>query len=135
MNKTEDILEKLKAVEQPAIDNPDALTNLIMSNLPEQAGSPRQTGAGLEPRTILIALRIVSSIAALYLVGLFFYLQIEPTSNTKTAYNKVETNLPAPQPAYCTEGTPREILMCYLERKQAQPNTYSLLKQMNDESK
>ena len=37
MNKTDDILKKLSALEQPAIDNPDALTDLIMSSLPEQA--------------------------------------------------------------------------------------------------
>ena len=36
MNKTNDILEKLKAAEQPVIDNPDELTDLIMSSLPEQ---------------------------------------------------------------------------------------------------
>ena len=88
------------------------------------------------PSAILVAMRIISSIAAIYLVGFFFYLQQEPVAKVETAYNNnVETNQPAPQPAYCTEGTPREILMCYLERKQAQPNTYSQLKQMNDESK
>ena len=130
MNKTEDILEKLKAIEQPTIDNPDVLTDLIMSNLPEQEAPASK------PQAMLTVLRIVSSIAALYLVGLFFWLQQEPVAKVETAYNnKVEEPQPAPQPAYCTEGTPREILMCYLERKQAQLNTYSQLKQMNDESK
>ena len=129
MNKTEDILEKLKAVEQPIIDDSDALTDLIMSNLPEQAG------VGLAPGAILIALRIITSVAALYLIGLFFYLQVEPTGKTETAYNNmVEKQQPAPPPAYCTEGTPREILMCYLEHRQAQPDTYRQLKQMNYEN-
>ena len=136
MNKTEDILEKLKSTEQPAIDNPDALTDLIMSNLPKQAGSPRQTEAGPAPRSILPVLRIVSSIAALYLVGLFFYLQQEPVAKVETAYNnnKVEEPQPAPQPAYCTEGTPREILMCYMERREAQPHIYQQLKQKSYEN-
>ncbi len=134
MNKTEDILEKLKAIEQPAIDNPDALTELIMNNLPEQS-APQEVHAS-KSHAILIALRIVSSMAALYLVGLFFYLQQEPVAKVETAYNnKEETNQPAPQPAYCTEGTPREILMCYMEHRQAQPNTYSQLKQLNNENK
>lgn len=129
MNKTEDILEKLKAIEQPTIDNPDALTDLIMSNLPEQEAPASK------PQAMLTVLRIVSSIAALYLVGLFFWLQQEPVAKVESAYNnKVEEPQPAPQPAYCTEGTPREILMCYLERRQAQPDTYKQLKQMNYEN-
>ena len=89
-----------------------------------------------KPSALLIALRIISSIAAIYLVGLFFYLQMEtPTKPVATYYNKVEKNQPAPQPAYCTEGTPREILMCYLEHRQAQPDTYKQLKQMSYENK
>ena len=88
-----------------------------------------------KPSAILITLRIVSSIAAIYLVGLFFYLQQEPVTKVETAYNNVEKEQPAPQPAYCTEGTPREILMCYLEHRQAQPDTYKQLKRMSNENK
>jgi hypothetical protein len=129
MNKTEDILEKLKAIEQPTIDNPDALTDLIMSNLPEQEAPASK------PQAMLTVLRIVSSIAALYLVGLFFWLQQEPVAKVETAYNnKVEEPQPAPQPAYCTEGTPREILMCYMERREAQPHIYQQLKQKSYEN-
>ena len=130
MNKTEDILEKLKAIEQPTIDNPDALTDLIMSNLPEQEAPASK------PQAMLTVLRIVSSIAALYLVGLFFWLQLEPVAKVETAYNnnKVERPQPAPQPAYCTEGTPREILMCYMERREAQPHIYQQLKQKSYEN-
>ena len=88
-----------------------------------------------KPSAILITLRIVSSIAAIYLVGLFFYLQQEPVAKAETAYNKVEQEQPAPQPAYCTEGTPREILMCYVERRKAQPHIYQQLKQKLYENK
>ena len=133
MNKTNDILEKLKAVEQPAIDNPDALTDMIMNNLPDQDSPQKEQPQ--KPQAILIALRIVSSIAALYLVGLFIYLQQEPVAKVETAYNnKVEKQQPVPPPDYCTEGTPREILMCYLEHRQAQPDTYKQLKRMNYEN-
>ena len=133
MNKTNDILEKLKAAEQPAIDNPDALTDLIMSSLPEQDASQKEQTQ--KPHAMLIALRVISTIAALYLVGLFFYLQQEPVTKVETAYNnKVEEQQPAPQPAYCTEGTPREILMCYMERREAQPHIYQQLKQKSYEN-
>ena len=133
MNKTNDILEKLKAAEQPAIDNPDALTDLIMSSLPEQDAPQKEQAQ--KPHAMLIALRVISTIAALYLVGLFFYLQQEPVAKVETAYNnKVEEAQPAPQPAYCTEGTPREILMCYMERREAQPHIYQQLKQKSYEN-
>ena len=89
-----------------------------------------------KPSALLIALRVISSVAAIYLIGLFFYLQQEPVAKVETAYNnKVEEKRPAPQPKYCTEGTPREILMCYLERRQAQPDTYKQLKRMSNENK
>ena len=79
-----------------------------------------------KPSAILIALRTISSIAAIYLVGLFFWLQQTPEIKTGTAYN---TGKPTPPTSYCTEGTPREILTCYLERRKAQPHIYQQLKQ------
>ena len=83
-----------------------------------------------KPSALLIALRIISSAAAIYLIGLFFYLQQEPVVKVEMANNiMVEEKQPAPQPAYCTEGTPREILMCYVERRKAQPHIYQQLKQ------
>jgi hypothetical protein len=129
MNKTDNILEKLKAAQQPTVDNPDELTDLIMDSLPEQDAPLKEQPA--KPHAVLLTLRIVLSMAAVYLVGLFIYLQAEPTNKVEIVYNnKVES----PQPAYCTEGSAREILMCYLERKREQPSTYSLIKQKIYES-
>ena len=80
-----------------------------------------------KPSAILIALRTISSIAAIYLVGLFFWLQQTPELKTETVYNPGK---PTPTTtSYCTEGTPREILTCYLERRKAQPHIYQQLKQ------
>ena len=91
--------------------------------------------ASSRPYAVIIALRAISSIAAIYLVGLFIWLQMQPEPKAATAYiNKVEQNQTPPAPQDCTEGTPREILMCYLERRQAQPDTYKQLKQMNYEN-
>ena len=88
-----------------------------------------------KPSALLIALRFISSAAAIYLVGLFIWLQLQPAPKAQMAYTpKVEQSQPAPQPAYCTEGTPREILMCYIEHRKAQPDTYKQLKQMNYEN-
>ena len=88
-----------------------------------------------KPSAMLIALRFISSAAAIYLIGLFIWLQLQPAPKAQMAYTpKVEQSQPAPKPAYCTEGTPREILMCYIEHRKAQPDTYKQLKQMNYEN-
>ena len=83
-----------------------------------------------KPSALLVAIRTISSMAAIYLVGLFFWLQQTPELKTETAYNQGK---PTAKTSYCTEGTPREILMCYLEHRQAQPDTYKQLKRMNYE--
>ena len=84
-----------------------------------------------KPSAVLIAIRTISSIAAIYLVGLFFWLQQTPELKTETAYNPGK---PTPQASYCTEGTPREILMCYMERRKAQPHFYQQIKKMTYEN-
>ena len=85
-----------------------------------------------KPSAILIALRTISSIAAIYLVGLFFWLQQTPEIKTETAYNPGK---PTPTTtSYCTEGTPREILMCYMERRKPQPHFYQQIKKMTYEN-
>ena len=85
-----------------------------------------------KPSAVLVVLRTITSIAAIYLVGLFFWLQQTPELKTETAYNQ---DRPTPSTTYCTEGTPREILMCYMERRKAQPHFYQQIKKMTYESK
>ena len=84
-----------------------------------------------KPSALLIVIRAITSIAAIYLVGLFFWLQQTPELKTETAYNPGKPTTTS----YCTEGTPREILMCYMERRKAQPHFYQQIKKMTYENK
>ena len=84
-----------------------------------------------KPSALLVAIRTISSIAAIYLVGLFLWLQPTPELKTETAYNQSK---PTAKTSYCTEGTPREILTCYLEKRKAQPHYYQQLKKMTYEN-
>ena len=84
-----------------------------------------------KPSAVLVVLRTITSIAAIYLVGLFFWLQQTPEIKTETAYNQGK---PTAKTSYCTEGTPREILACYLEKRKAQPHYYQQLKKMTYEN-
>ena len=74
MDKIDDILQRLGA-QQPDIANPGDLTDRIMANLPDKRETPLQQEA-VTTRTyrFVTALRIVSSIAAAWLIGLFLYV-------------------------------------------------------------
>ena len=92
-------------------------------------------GHRARPSAVVVALRIMLTAAAVYLVGLFLWLQQEPTEPVRLA----DTQQPSPitqQPAIpCTEGTPDEIIMCYLEQRETRPNTYNLIKRTLYENK
>ena len=75
----------------------------------------------------VIALRTVTSMAAIFLIGLFLFVNEETpeaphliTATTQTDY----------MPNLCEGNTPRDLYMCYLEQKREQPKTYSLIKKM-----
>ena len=126
MNKTDKILEKLSTLEQPAIDNPDALTDLIMSSLPEQAVPEKAEPK--RPHTLLLTMRVISSLAAAWLVGLFFVV------NDKTPVAPVAIHQSQNAPSFCEGSTPGEIYTCYMNRKREHSGTYSLIKKRIYES-
>lgn len=82
-------------------------------------------GRRARPSGVVVALRIMLTAAAVYLVGLFLWLQQEPTEPVRLAKQQtVQEQTVVP----CTEGTPDEIIMCYLEQRENRPNTYSLIR-------
>ena len=92
MNKIDDILEQLKG-QQPAIDDPDALTDRIMESLPEQEVQPTAEMQQLNHRTQTVALWRWLSIAAsiLLIIGIGTTLmKKERTSDSGSLVAKVE---------------------------------------------
>lgn len=125
--------ERLLALELQGDDMPEEwktirmmLGELTMGEAEYDAIMEQRKEKERKPSALLVAIRTISSIAAIYLVGLFFWLQQTPELKTETAYNQGK---PTAKTSYCTEGTPREILMCYMERRKAQPHFYQQLKQ------
>ena len=89
-------------------------------------------GRRAKPSAVVVALRIMLTTAAVYLVGLFLWLQQEPAEPVRLADRQQpvqEAIIP------CTEGTPDEIIMCYLEQRETRPNTYNLIKRTLYENK
>ena len=87
----------------------------------------------VKPSAVVIALRIMLTTAAVYLVGLFLWLQKEPAEPVRLADRQQTVQEQTVVP--CTEGTPDEIIMCYLEQRETRPNTYHLIRQTLYENK
>lgn len=109
MNKIDDILEQLKG-QQPAIDDPDALTDRIMESLPEQEVQPTAEMQQLNRRKQTVPLWRWLSIAAsiLLIIGIGTTLmKKERTSDSGSLVAKVEeTQDAAPVTAAAKEVKP-----------------------------
>ena len=79
----------------------------------------------------VMALRTVATMAAVFLVGLFFAVH---TDTSEAPQQIMATNQTEHIPELCEGSTPRELYMCYLERKREQSKTYRSLKQMIHEN-
>lgn len=80
-----------------------------------------------KPSTLLIALRTILSAAAIYLVGLFLWLQQDTEAPVQTVAR--QQDIREAGSTRCSEGTPLEQYLCYMEYKKEQPNTFSKLRQ------
>lgn len=81
--------------------------------------------------TWVIVLRTVTSMAAIFLVGLFIFINGEMPEVPQLA---TATTSKEPTFTFCEGSTPRELYMCYMEWKREQPSTYSLIKKRIYES-
>lgn len=126
MNKTDDILERLSRQQQPVIDNPDELTDMIIDQLPEQDAQQKEHST--KPSAILVTLRVISSIAAIWLVGLFFYQQ------SSVSAPDIPTNeVPHHISHFSSGSTLKDV---YTSRQQRdQLISYTQLRQMRYENK
>ena len=130
MNKTDELLSRLQALEPPVIDNPDELTERIMAQLDDGPmslynGSSESVGAdsrvcpyskqqpchsgrhgGLPlhangtRRPLFRVLRVVTSVAAVWLIGLFFYVYSVPADKHQQV---------ASAPALSTAGSAQRL--------------------------
>ena len=103
--------------------------DLSTEEIAEQTGIPKTSVAAMVSaarRKVIIALRIILSTAAIYLAGLYLWLQQEPTEPVRKGA-KVQPEVREAAP--CTEGGALELYECYMEQKKKQPHTYSILKQ------
>lgn len=75
----------------------------------------------------VVLLRTVTTMAAVFLVGLFFAVR---GGSSEVPQQTMATNQTEHTPDFCEGSTPRELYVCYLERKREQSKTYRSLKRM-----
>ena len=122
MNKTDEILERLKG-QQPVIDDPEDLTERIMSSLPDRE-VPRHDRRNLVGRTLLY----ISSIAAVLLVGFFLYQNRPKEQSVVTQQTEThETPLPEPQNVE-QENTPQTVEKHHVAKTQTSNVTLANIK-------
>lgn len=84
MNSADEIIERFSR-QQPTLDNPDSLTDSIMRNLPDR----RPRTAKLSP--FLLVLRVASSVAAMWFIGLYIFINM-PSESLPTQESYVHNN-------------------------------------------
>ena len=132
MNKTDDILERLKNMPQPIIDNPDDLTERIMGSLGSQDSkvtTPTLTGKARSGALPLI--RTILSLAALWIIGFFIYLQFDSVA-------PVSQQTQPPQPSIInlqSSPTLREVYKNHLCQDCKKSISYTQLRSMLYENK
>ena len=111
MNKTEDILERLKG-QMPQVPDSDFLTESIMNAVTAKPGR-------IVPMWFKV-LRVVSSTAAVFLIGLFIGLNSQkPMSASETAVVPMEVRQPVSSPVIKDKNDAIELYKDRMEmRKQ-----------------
>lgn len=119
MNKIDDILDRLQG-QMPELDNPDEMVENIMQNLPdrEMALPERES----KPQVWLVALRVITSAAAIWLIGLFAYVNWPQESATQNM-NAYITDFPR-------SSTLENMYTRCMREDQSKSISYTQLKQM-----
>ena len=123
MTQMDDILERLKG-QQPMLENPDEMVDSIMANLPdrEEQGTGSEVQEDRKGHAFLTALRIITSAAAILLIGLFIYVN-QPIQMTPESANTYRTYVP--------QGHTLENLYTRsLQKSQSNLISYTQFKQM-----
>ena len=132
----DDLFSRLQAQQPPVIDDPDELTERIMAQLDEGSmrnGSGESVGAdsrvcpnGSRRPTLFVALRALSSAAAIWLIGVFFYVYSVPARQSQpTAMSATLSSVGNPQ---LMSSTLQNVRTSYLRSQQPQMLSYTQLK-------
>lgn len=144
MNKYDEIINSLQG-KQPNVANEEEFTDMIMDSLPDfdtmnNEELTEETPSNIVPMarknsSIIIALRTTASIAAMYLVGLFIWLNTDTDTpeeaKTYMLSERIETT--NYKLSVDENSTPAELYMCYIESRKTKENSISKLRKLINE--
>ncbi|MDO4959356.1 MAG: hypothetical protein Q4E68_08920 [Prevotellaceae bacterium] len=144
MNKYDEIINSLQG-KQPNVANEEEFTDMIMDSLPDfdtmnNEELTEKTPSNIIPMarknsSIIIALRTIASIAAMYLVGLFIWFNADTDTpeeaKTYMLSERIETT--NYKLSVDENSTPAELYMCYIESRKTKENSISKLRKLINE--
>lgn len=144
MNKYDEIINSLQG-KQPNVANEEEFTDMIMDSLPDfdtmnNEELTEETPSNIIPMarknsSFIIALRTIASIAAMYLVGLFIWLNTDTDTpeeaKTYMLSERIETT--NYKLSVDENSTPAELYMCYIESRKTKENSISKLRKLINE--
>ena len=123
MTQVDEIFNRLQG-QMPMLENPDEMVDNIMANLPDREvqDAESEDREDRKAHTLLIALRFITSAAAMLLIGLFIYVNL-PTEMASQQANTYRTDL--------VQGNTLENLYTRsLQKSQSKSISYTQFKQM-----
>ena len=145
MNKYDEIMNRLKGMK-PNVENEEELTESIMASLPDFNGENCQELTETTPtytvqagrhitNSVIVALRTILSVAAVFLIGLFIWL-----NSGKHVSEKAEAYILTQRTKHISHlsgidgySTPAELYMCYMESRRTKENSISKIRKMINE--
>ena len=119
MTQIDDLFNRLQG-QMPPLENPDEMEESIMESLPDRVDDHPQKDT--KQHAILIALRTITSAAAVLLIGLFIYVNQPVKTEAQNAY------------AYTTDfphsSTLENMYTRHLQASQPKPISYNQIKRM-----
>ncbi len=145
MNKYDEIMNHLKGMK-PNVEDEEELTESIMASLPDFDGENCQELTEATPTytvqagrnitsSVIVVLRTTLSVAAVFLIGLFIWL-----NSGKHVSEKTEAYILTQRTEHTSHlsgidgySTPAELYMCYMESRRTKENSISKIRKMINE--
>lgn len=121
MTQIDDLFSRLQG-QMPTLENPDEMVESIMESLPDRVVDDRPQKE-TKQHALLVALRTITSSAAILLVGLFIYVNQPVKTEAQNAYAYTTTDFPH-------SSTLENMYTRHLQASQPKPISYTQLKRM-----
>ena len=106
--------------QMPILENPDEMVESIMESLPDRVDDRPQKET--KQHALLVALRTITSAAAILLIGLFIYVSLPVKTEAQNAYAYTKD--------FPHSSTLENMYTRHLQASQPKPISYTQLKRM-----